>query len=108
MLFGPAHVENGFSSLGYRAECIYADEDPRPIATEFIRRSVGVDYAPDVAQEVLEFLRTRARPGRIIVVDLVPHPEKEVRPGLGPHAAGYNVSEGEDEALLQQEFDWRR
>jgi len=106
MLFGPAHLERGFSSLGYRSECIYSDEDPRPIAQEFIRKSVGVDYAPDVAQEVLELIRRRARPGRILVVDLVPHPPHEEQPGFaapggGDGYGGYgSAMEGEDEALV--------
>jgi len=67
VLFGP--LAGGHS---HEAENIYSDEDPRAIATLFIRRIMGGGGAAEEAsQQVLSIIHQRSKVGQILAVSIV-------------------------------------
>lgn len=105
VLFGISR--DGDPGMGvYRSECIYPDEDPWMMTLEFAKRGPKLDmeYAPEVAREILELVRNHARAGEILVVSIVQVPR------LAPQrrAELSDGSEGEEmEALVASARSWR-
>lgn len=74
-LVGPTSqgTPDGISS--YRSETIYADEDPKTVLAEFLRRcSLPADHGPFITREALDLMRNRARPNHILVINLMEPP----------------------------------
>eukprot|EP00928_Gymnodinium_smaydae_P095948 TRINITY_DN8357_c0_g1_i2.p1 TRINITY_DN8357_c0_g1~~TRINITY_DN8357_c0_g1_i2.p1 ORF type:complete len:1182 (-),score=300.90 TRINITY_DN8357_c0_g1_i2:239-3784(-) len=104
VLFGKAKdPEASFEQ--YRAECVYADEDPWNMALEFVKRGhlPSVEYAPEIAKEILELSRQQTGAGRILVAVLVPVPRLQA-PRRDELSDDGEAEEEEREALLLSSF----
>lgn len=104
--FAKEYGQDAPVSTGHRAEWIYPEDDVRGIATQFaIGSDATCEFEREVTQQVVELVRGRAGPGKILVMVVLPAPRKTHRArkltqGLDP-SLGEDPESGEELEELQ-------